>query len=445
MPDDALLRAVLKRAAEDELAWSRRAGPGAPDAPDAPAEDGGGDVPRREEEGMEQLCESLEELWISNSCRTRSSKPDAAVAAIQDALDRISKHPNGVRPSLPQRQTHRAMLASLLPYIYGDEWEFRRADVNARLGFILNTAFVAFVAARSDGKTVAASMFLAAAMYALCDRCVTVGIFAMVQPQTTLFLERTRDYLCLLPGGEDMYEFSSKQLRVFPRGTSHSSQTFSVMYAKSQNADAARGLQPIITVADEAGFIPNRTYFGALLPMVNADRRVWWTVTSPTDNPGVFKTLVTRTLRNGDPLCSVIRSQTVCGECAAEGLKTCGHVLKMQLSHKTDPFKREAMSILYEHSAADRARELGGLIDMTTRNCFDRDAVDRALRHQVSVRNPVPFIFVGVDPSGGGTGSETAWVVATFQNDSYVVRLIASRARAAAAPSRQSRRPACMS
>jgi hypothetical protein len=339
------------------------------------------------------------------------------------------------------------MLASLLPYIYGDEWEFRRASVNARLGYTLNTAFVAFVAARSDGKTVAASMFLAAVLYALCDRCVTVGVFAMVQGQTTLFLERTRDYLCLLPGGEEMFEFSTKQMRVYPRGTSHSSQTFAVMYAKSQNADAARGLQPNITVADEAGFIPNRTYFGALLPMVNADRRVWWTVTSPTDNPGVFKTLVTRTLRNGDPLCAVIRSQTVCAECAAEGLKTCGHVLKMQLSHKTDPFKREAMTILYEHSAADRARELGGLIDMTTRNCFDLDAVDRALRHQVTVRNPIPFIFVGVDPSGGGSSSETAWVVATFQDDSYVVRLFIafSRSHSAAAPFRHSRRPACMS
>jgi hypothetical protein len=434
MPNEALLRSVLKRSADDELAWALRACPTA--APPPPQED-----------GVEEITNAMEELWINNSTRSRSSKPDAVVATIQDALDRISKHPNGVRPSLPQRQTHRAMLASLLPYIYGDEWEFRRADVNSRLGYTLNTAFVAFVAARSDGKTVAASMFLAAALYALCERCVTVGVFAMVQTQTTLFLERTRDYLCLLPGGEEMFEFSTKQMRVYPRGTSHSSQTFAVMYAKSQNADAARGLQPNITVADEAGFIPNRTYFGALLPMVNADRRVWWTVTSPTDNPGVFKTLVTRTLRNGDPLCAVIRSQTVCSECAAEGLKTCGHVLKMQLSHKTDPFKREAMAILYEHSAADRARELGGLIDMTTRNCFDRDAVDRALRHQVTIRNPIPFIFVGVDPSGGGSSSETAWVVATFQDDSYVVRLFIafSRSHGAAAPSRHSRRPACMS
>jgi len=435
MPDEALLRSVLKRSADDELAWALRACPAA--APPPPAQ----------EDGAEEITNAMEELWINNSTRSRSSKPDAVVAAIQDALDRISKHPSGVRPSMPQRQTHRAMLASLLPYIYGDEWEFRRASVNARLGYTLNTAFVAFVAARSDGKTVAASMFLAAVLYALCDRCVTVGVFAMVQGQTTLFLERTRDYLCLLPGGEEMFEFSTKQMRVYPRGTSHSSQTFAVMYAKSQNADAARGLQPNITVADEAGFIPNRTYFGALLPMVNADRRVWWTVTSPTDNPGVFKTLVTRTLRNGDPLCAVIRSQTVCAECAAEGLKTCGHVLKMQLSHKTDPFKREAMTILYEHSAADRARELGGLIDMTTRNCFDLDAVDRALRHQVTVRNPIPFIFVGVDPSGGGSSSETAWVVATFQDDSYVVRLFIafSRSHSAAAPFRHSRRPACMS
>lgn len=341
---------------------------------------------------------------------------DDAVARIESAIQAMGRGPNGVIASVKQAVFQRDCVASLFPLLYGRDWDANAQDIMRRHGRTTVPSYTAFIAARSDGKTVAVSMVLAALLYSCSDMALTIGIFAAFQKQTSMLIENVHRFVLLLPDGAKMCERSQKELRVWPRGASHRETRPSTLMAKSSNADAARGLQPDIIVVDEASFVNDNYWYRVILPMTMADRRVLWAITSPTGQQNLFHAMTTKKLPNGQPLCAVTKPET-CG-CGP----ACNHRLLRPLVHKSDPRKADAIKVLYARNAAARAREVMGATDIEATNVFDEAQVDRALRSRDDVTDPVPFIFVGIDPSAGGEGSRTACVIFTFQNDKVVVR-----------------------
>lgn len=363
---------------------------------------------RIDEPAAAERRSSIRDEALRSRARTEG---DVLVERIKRALNSFK-----IKASPKQAEFQRNCLASLLPYLYGNEWDRNSREILARHNLQDACPIAAFIAARSDGKTIAASMMLAALLYVCPERRMLIGLFAGYQSQTSAIVSRVYEFLLELEGGQSMAEKSDKVLRVWPQGASHRNTPPSVLMAKSSNADAARGMQPNIILVDEAHFVANPYYFNVILPMVMANKRVLWMITSPSARRGVFETLVTGKDRKGRPLAAVTKTETCgCGN-------VCSHRLVRALVHKTDPRKSDAMREVYASNPDARARELQGIADHELRNVFEEDTVEYALRHHVELVNPVPYVFVGVDPSGAGENSKTAWVIFTFQDENIVVR-----------------------
>jgi hypothetical protein len=168
---------------------------------------------------------SIREDALSRKAR---SEGDIVVEKIKQALRSMK-----IAPSAKQAEFQRACLASLMPYIYGNEWDRSSREILARHNLTDACPIVAFIAARSDGKTIAASMILAALLYVCPERRMLIGLFAGYQSQTSAIISRVYEFLLDLEGGQTMAEKSDKVLRVWPRGASHRNTPPSVLMAKS--------------------------------------------------------------------------------------------------------------------------------------------------------------------------------------------------------------------
>lgn len=371
-----------------------------------------------EEAAAEPDGEEEERMVVTKRFRTQLDG-DLVVRRIEENIRAISKHRDGMVPTPEQVEFQGYLLASLLPKIYEREWDRNRDTINRRHGFAANTPFCGFEAARGNGKTVAGAMMLAAVLHAMADRRLLCAIFAMVYEQTSMVLNAVHFFVTLLPGGASMCTRGGDELRVYPRGVSRHSVTFSRVVAKSGNTEAARGTQPHITLVDEAAFVKPNAYKRAILPMTFADNRVLWMFTSPSTADTVFQRMTSAVTRSGNPVCTLTRSRAVCPKCV--GKMQCIHTVVPPLPHKSDPFKTEAYALIYQRDTETYAREIQGMRDLSDNSVYDRAAVDAMFAKPVQLVRPLPYVFVFIDPSSGGKGSQTAWILGVFQGTQFVV------------------------
>lgn len=81
---------------------------------------------------------------------------------------------------------------------------------------------------------------------------------------------------------------------------------------------------------------------------------------------------------------------------------------------------------LYANNILKYRREIAGVADSTDIQAFEPELVKTWLAKPPVTANPsvpYPFVFVGIDPAGGGTQSDTAIVVSTFDLENRLVLL----------------------
>lgn len=81
---------------------------------------------------------------------------------------------------------------------------------------------------------------------------------------------------------------------------------------------------------------------------------------------------------------------------------------------------------LYANNILKYRREIAGVADSTDIQAFEPELVKTWLAKPPVTANPstpYPFVFVGIDPAGGGTQSDTAIVISTYDLDNRLVIL----------------------
>lgn len=194
---------------------------------------------------------------------TVGARGDAAVRAIQDCINSIAAHPNGPRLTKGQCEMHCRMIESVHPLVYGDDWKNCRDRVIASMRADERDALSdpSVWHSDSDEGTDATAIFLAALLYVTAGQLFSIGIHAPAQDKAARMLKRVSNYIHLLPNGSSMTDLSSTRLCVYKSDEHRAGHVFSVAYAKSDTADAKRGLHPHVKVADEAMFVSSRFFF----------------------------------------------------------------------------------------------------------------------------------------------------------------------------------------
>lgn len=118
-----------------------------------------------------------------------------------------------------------------------------------------------------------------------------------------------------------------------------------------------------------------------------------------------------------------IKISTVCDACRlADKARTCTHLRHKQPPWKTSAAEAKVKAIMRNDPVA-YAREHLGLIKGAGDYVFDRESVNKLLeRDRYDLPNRIPIIYVAIDPAGGGTKSNFAFIALANINGNYVVR-----------------------
>lgn len=343
---------------------------------------------------------------------------DAVIAKIRRSLDMF-----GIRRSHDQRNFHEKMIRAVMPLVYGDAWNTQKDVIMARHGFDKVKAEVIISCPRRWGKTWSVAMFVAALLYSLPgDRII--AIFSTTLRQASFMMSFVYSFFMRLPGAPTMFiRKNLENMYVSPRSRKDDPCVNHLLCLPS-NSVGSRGTTAHVIILEEAAFIPEDMFFDVVVPLIGVNQTaVIGISTPPLDGFNYYLQLFEVKDDFGEPLFEVINVERICGLCKEDGKTDCPH-LKSELPTWKSLEREERTRKIYERANPEKfKREVLGIAVSDDINVFNHKSVAALYaRPAVSFRRSPKFMFTAVDPAGGGTASDTAWVsLAYFDDDSCAV------------------------
>lgn len=147
-------------------------------------------------------------------------------------------------------------------------------------------------------------------------------------------------------------------------------------------------------------------------------------ISSPSDEFNYYSTLLELKRPDGSFLFEQVRIGLACKTCMDNGeAAACTHMTHI-IPHWLSVARSELAKLLYQADEASYIREVKGGIASDYCYVFDKQLIQSFSRRQPYVftdPNRVRTIYVGVDPSGGGSASKFAIVSITYVHGRKVV------------------------
>lgn len=327
--------------------------------------------------------------------------------------------------SFHQRVFHRNMIMASLPLIFGKEWETHGAAIKEQLGIkenILNQVIIS--TPRRYGKSFSVAMFVAACLYAI-PSC-NVAVFSVAQRQSDMLMGHIRGFYDSLPGARERYKTKNSELFEVYDAFGGVCQ----LRCLPGRSETTRGVGAGIVILEEAAFIPANLFYDVIVPLLSVGGTVLIGIsTPPKDGFNYYLSLFDCNDADGNPIFKIEKVQLMCDKCKEEHKTECKHIRVPEPKWKTGK-RKEIQRAIYAKNPEVFMREVLGMAITTDTYVFHAQYVDllmnqaKAPPHQVSpLGEPsqefIKFVFIAIDPSGGGNGSDTAFAAVTFRARDY--------------------------
>jgi hypothetical protein len=162
-----------------------------------------------------------------------------------------------------------------------------------------------------------------------------------------------------------------------------------------------RGCTADVVILEEAAHMDKQVFFQVVVPLLGVKHTAVLAISTPDDEYNYY----TQLLELG--LFKTIKIGLTCESCQAMGLP-CTHVIKKLPSWKTQ--SRQAMIQMVLASDPELcARETRGLVMSTKLFVLDRIWIKKFMeREPYALKENAQVLHMGIDPSGGGSGSDYA-------------------------------------
>jgi hypothetical protein len=160
-----------------------------------------------------------------------------------------------------------------------------------------------------------------------------------------------------------------------------------------------------------------------LLPLMGVDGFALVAIATPGSEHNHYSQMMNLKDKTGQPLMMTIRTSLVCPACIDQGLnEACEHRLDLLPPWKSNAGMSKVRQILASDEFLNQRENLGVITDSA--HYFIKPEWVNAMRDPshvtVDTANP-RLIFIGIDPSGGGSASSWAMTAVYFQNGDCVV------------------------
>ena len=332
-----------------------------------------------------------------------------------------------VQRSFHQKMFHMHMTIAALPIIFSGEWHLQSEAIKKQLNIKEKVIQQVIISTpRRAGKSTAVAMFKAASLYAIPN--VTNIVFSVAKRQSGLLMDLIRCFYDTLPGALQRYiTHNAEVMRVMDtRGG------ISILRCLPGSSDSNRGVgsqntaSKLIITLEEAAFIADKTFYAVITPLLGVRDTVLIGIsTPPEDDSNYYLSLFDCHDNNGEPIFKILKIELQCEDCKAKQETKCPHMRVPEPKWKTGS-RKEMQRIIYSKNPEVFMREVLGMSIMSNAYVFHAQNVDTLLLSAKAEVSPlgerhhqIPFVFIGIDPSGGGAGSDTAFVSLTFRPNDY--------------------------
>ena len=359
-----------------------------------------------------------------------ATKGFSIYAQLQRTLDAF-KHPDGspIKRSPDQRNFHRHMIKACLPRIFGAEWDTSSEGILQRLGLAgerINTQVV-ISTPRRWGKTWSVSMFVAACLYAIPG--FSIIIYSVADRQSQMMMETAVAMFDTLLDGPKRHIKKNAEYFIVSSPAGAKSQ----LQCLPGTSATTRGVGGNLIILEEAGFMKEEIFYTNVVPLLGVNNTALIGISTPPEELGnYYLRLFDCKNAEGEDIFTTIKVDLMCPACAEKGVSHCPHKTEPPPAWKSEK-RREMQARVYQNNQRYYLREVLGVAIPSDIHVFPGQLVDSFMGPAL-VNNPdlpvidpmglqsAKFVFIGIDPCGGGTQSDTSFCAVTFrQNDSHPV------------------------
>lgn len=318
--------------------------------------------------------------------------------------------------SFHQRVFHRHMTIATLPLIFRGEWQTQSEAIKQRLKITEKVLQQVVISTpRRYGKSFAVAMFVAACLYAIPG--FSIVVFSVAQRQSDMLMNHIRSFFDTLPGAKERYKVKNAELfEVYDsRGG------ISTLRCLPGRSETTRGVGANMIILEEAAFINEKIFYDVIVPLLGVKDTVLIGIsTPPKDGFNYYLGLFDCNDANGEPIFKIEKVELQCKECQEKQQSKCPHIKVPEPKWKTSS-RKDIQKRIYAKNPDVFRREVEGLAVSVDTYVFHGQNVDALMRQAKGQVSPlssadlVNFVFIGIDPSGGGNGSDTAFVALTYR------------------------------
>lgn len=172
-------------------------------------------------------------------------------------------------------------------------------------------------------------------------------------------------------------------------------------------------------------FMKPELYYKIILPLGGVDGTATLGISSPGDEFNYFSKLLELVdPRTNEPIFDVIRVGTVCPACA-EAKVFCTHNKKNNPIWKGQS-RHELTQLIMKDQIDLFNRETGGIPSGGNNYMYDKKWLKEfENRKRYIFKNPVEILYLGIDPSGGGSSSDyTILTMAAEEGQTIVIYIL---------------------
>lgn len=189
--------------------------------------------------------------------------------------------------------------------------------------------------------------------------------------------------------------------------------------------------------ADELAFIPMKTVFKVIMPLLTVENRALLCSTTPNGMDNWVTAACDMKDENGQPMFEVVLLQLMCARCRDRGVRgACVHNMHLIPGFKSDE-KIRRIEAMIGGDKETIAEELYGVASSSSRGAFDPSKIQTFVSKPPVdwIAPPESPLFMVLDPTGGGS-SNMAIISGFVTQGRIVVRGLACvRARGGVCPS----------
>lgn len=354
---------------------------------------------------------------LTNQVKIKSRNyGDVRLANIRRYLD----HVKGYDRSEMQKQFHESFLQAVALHLYKDDPDIDMDKIKRTNEWPNLKQQVLCLTPRRFGKTTAVAMFVAA--YFLSVEKASLCIFSTGKRASDGMLDKIHEFVKLID--EDLGTQHDKQCKrkgefLYYYGEGANDRRKVASYPSG--SDKLRGVGGDLILLEEAAFMPIKMFHEVIVPLLELETTALICISTPQDSSNFYSMMFEMRDMAGEKLFNQIEVSMVCDDCKAGGQpEKCTHMKHLLPKWKSGG-KQDMVRQIYGDNSADMLRESMGVTTNDSSCVFDDKWLNVfTSRAPYTPKNTPSYIFVAVDPNGGGN-SQMAIVTLYMDSNNFAV------------------------